>query len=468
MARPTVDLSGSIVGETKRKKTVFMKKTGVVFVLAISFLPLYWFIPLFSEHPGTAIFSLYLGSLSLILMGLAQFMATRFSWLEWVFGGLDRIYVLHKWIGITALGALLLHDTIDADIDGIAPETFLTDVAETMGELSLYGILILLIITIATFIPYHLWRWTHKFMGAFFALSVFHFVFIIKPFHAVDPVGLYILFFCVLGIFGYLYTLFPQEWLGAGHRYTVTGFDHSNDTTHLSLSPQGQSAVNHRAGQFAFLTVNQKGLEEAHPYTISSGPRDDKSLDFTIKSLGDFTHSLGRASDLLNTEVRVKGPYGLFTRPRGTKTCVWIAGGIGITPFKAWADSLKPDDAPNHLFYCVKTQQDAVFIAELEKLSNDLTHFHLHVIESSTRPRLTAQDIVDTVGEPLDALQVYFCGPKPMRQTLSKDLRVRGLRPASFHFEEFEIRSGIGGRKIAMKIVDFIKLVLDRRQQNRA
>ena len=145
-----------------------MKKAGVVVVLAISFLPLYWFIPLFSEHPGTAIFSLYLGSLSLILMGLAQFMATRFSWLELVFGGLDRIYVLHKWIGITALGALLLHDTIDADIDGIAPETFLTDVAETMGELSLYGILILLIITIATFIPYHLWRWTHKFMGAFF------------------------------------------------------------------------------------------------------------------------------------------------------------------------------------------------------------------------------------------------------------------------------------------------------------
>lgn len=444
-----------------------MKKAGVVVVLAISFLPLYWFIPLFSEHPGTAIFSLYLGSLSLILMGLAQFMATRFSWLELVFGGLDRIYVLHKWIGITALGALLLHDTIDADIDGIAPETFLTDVAETMGELSLYGILILLIITIATFIPYHLWRWTHKFMGAFFALSVFHFVFIIKPFHAVDPLGLYILFFCALGIFGYLYTLFPQEWLGAGHRYTVTGFDHSNDTTHLSLSPQGKSAVKHRAGQFAFLTVNQKGLEEAHPYTISSGPREDKSLDFTIKSLGDFTHSLGRADNLLNTEVRVKGPFGLFTRPRGAKTCVWIAGGIGITPFKAWADSLKPDDAPSHLFYCVKTREDAVFIAELEKLSNDLTNFHLHVIESSIRPRLTAQDIVEKVGEPLDTLQVYFCGPKPMRQTLSKDLKARGLRPASFHFEEFEIRSGIGGRKIAMKILDVIKLVLDKRQQNK-
>ena len=72
------------------------------------------------------------------------------------------------------------------------------------------------------------------------------------------------------------------------------------------------------------------------------------------------------------------------------------------------------------------------------------------------------------MGEPLDALQVYFCGPKTMRQTLSKELKVRGLRPASFHFEEFEIRSGIGGRKIATKILNLVRLFLDKRQQKQA
>ena len=445
-----------------------MKKTGVVLVLAVSWLPLLWFIPLLSEHPGTAIFSLYLGSLALILMGLAQFMATRFKWLEAVFGGLDRIYVLHKWIGITALVALLLHDTIDADIDNIAPETFLTDVAETLGELSLYGILILLVITVATFIPYHLWRWTHRFMGAFFALSTFHYVFIIKPFDTTEPMGLYVLFFCCLGIFGYLYTLLPKQWFGLGCRYVISDVKQLGDNTILTLSPQGKHRITHRAGQFAFMSIDRAGLNEPHPYTISSGPREDQSIEFTIKSLGDFTHALKlsqRGESLQGTAVHVKGPYGLFERPRTGESSVWIAGGIGITPFKAWADAPEPGDSQSHLFYCIGRRDQAVHLADLEKLAAGLSNFHLHIIDSKKQSRLSAQQIIDTVGEPASALKVYFCGPKPMRGALGSGLKERGLLPGNFHFEEFEIRSGIGARKIAMKALNLYQRFMDKRRQ---
>lgn len=445
-----------------------MKKTGVILVLAISLLPLYWFVQLLPQHPNTAIFSLYLGSLSLILMGLAQFMATRFKWLQTIFGGLDRIYVLHKWIGITALGALLLHDTIDADIDGIAPETFLTDLAETLGELSLYGILILLIITIATFIPYHLWRWTHRFMGAFFALSVFHFVFIIKPFGTTEPLGLYVLFFCCMGIFGYLYSLLPKQWFGLGYRYVISGVKQSGDNTILTLTPSGKRRLAHRAGQFAFLSIERAGLEEPHPYTISSGPREDQSLEFTIKSLGDFTHALKHSQkkeSLESTVVHVKGPYGLFERSRSGKTSVWIAGGIGITPFKAWADTLKSGDSDSHLFYCINQRDQAAHLAELEELATKHSCFHLHIIESSSQSRLSAQQIIDTVGEPATDFKAFFCGPKSMRRALESGLMEHGLRSSNFHFEEFEIRSGIGGRKMAMRALTLYQRFLANRRQ---
>ncbi len=453
-----------------------MKKTGVLAVVVICLIPLLWFLPLLPEHPNTALFSLYLGTLSLILMGLAQFMATRFSWLQSIFGGLDRIYVLHKWIGITALGALLLHDTIDADIDGIAPETFLTDIAETFGELSLYGILILVIITIATFIPYHLWRWTHRFMGAFFALSTFHYLFIIKPFGNFEPLGLYTLFFCCIGLFGYLYTLLPRQLAGAGFRYRISQVDLIGDNSVLTLTPDSSSTgktkgLKHRAGQFAFLSIRRDGLEEAHPYTISAAPRDDQSLEFTIKSLGDFTHALQRSQQtgsLVNTEVFVKGPYGLFEKPRGKKTSVWVAGGIGITPFKAWADTMTPEDATCHLFYCVSSADDAVHLPYLTSLATKLDGFHLHVIESRTQGRLTAQQILDTVGEPASALLAYFCGPKPMRRALADGLIKQGLPAGQFHFEEFEIRSGIGGRKLAMKALALFQRLMAKRRQSQA
>ena len=66
-----------------------------------------------------ALFSQYLGLAALILMAWGQILSTRIRGIETLFGGLDRVYVLHKWAGIVAMVAILLHDTIDADMDGL-------------------------------------------------------------------------------------------------------------------------------------------------------------------------------------------------------------------------------------------------------------------------------------------------------------------------------------------------------------
>ena len=48
--------------------------------------------------------------------------------------------------------AILLHDTVDAEMNGHGAETILRELAETLEELSFYGLLILVVVTIATFI----------------------------------------------------------------------------------------------------------------------------------------------------------------------------------------------------------------------------------------------------------------------------------------------------------------------------
>ena len=148
-------------------------------------------IALFSQHPGMS---------ALIAMATLQLIATRIGPPEWIFGGLDRACVLHKWLGIGALAAILPHDTIVAEMTGSGHETLLVETAETAGEIALSGFLVLVVITVATFIPYHLWRWTHRLMGVFFALGSFHFLFILKPVPASDPLGLYVAALCVPGI----------------------------------------------------------------------------------------------------------------------------------------------------------------------------------------------------------------------------------------------------------------------------
>jgi predicted ferric reductase len=203
--------------------------------------------------------SQYFGSAALIVMAISQLLATRFRVLEVIFGGLDRIYVLHKWLGISALAFILLHDTIDAEMDGLGAETLLVEVAETFGEISLYGILALVVITIATFVPYHLWRLTHRFIGGFYAASAFHFAFILKPFALTDPAGLYVLAFCVIGILSYLYTLLISGRLANAHDYVVDSVGRAGDALAVTLAPAGRG-MRQAPGQFAFVRFDAPAL----------------------------------------------------------------------------------------------------------------------------------------------------------------------------------------------------------------
>lgn len=424
-----------------------MKILGLALTAVALLVPLIWFIPMAAERDPTAVFSQYLGCFALIAMGITQLFATRFGWLETVFGGLDRIYVQHKWLGISALVAVVLHDLIDPEMRGLGRETALADLAESLGEFSYYGLLILVAITIITFIPYHLWRWTHKLMGGFFALSAFHFTFIMKPFAISDPQGLYVFGFCVLGIAAYIYTLVPERFRRRAKPYTISHVEKSGDAVAVTMLPD-KRGFSYRPGQFAFVSFNVPGLEEIHPFTISKAPDDSGSLRFTIKPLGRYTGQLANQLKV-GERAEVHGPYGHFGNSRGKAPRIWIAGGIGITPFAALSQDLakKPEDmnAPTHLFYCVKNRISAPHIDDLEALAKERSDFTLHLVESVNGNRLNAEQIQLSVGDILKNARVSFCGPASMRESLKRDLVSSGLSSRRFAYEEFEIRSGLFG-----------------------
>lgn len=417
-----------------------MKRSGLLLIAVSVAVPLYWFGGLWSKDP-LAIFSQYLGSIALVVMGISQLLATRGRWLEAVFGGLDRIYVLHKWLGISAMAMILVHDTVDAEIDGKGPETLLTDLGETLGEISLYGLLILVTISLVTFIPYHLWHWTHRFMGALFAFGAAHYLMIMKPFSVLDPLGLYIASFCLLGILCYVYTLIPIGSRAATHRYRVSETHADGGALVVELEPEARG-LRHQAGQFAFLRFHVDGAEEIHPFSISSAPRDDRSLRFTMKSLGDWTRAAPSRLEP-GTMVSVEGPFGHFLKRR-KEPQVWIAAGVGITPFVGAVESLQADGPPVDLYYCFRSRAKAPHLAEIERLAADNNVVQLHLAESGKDPRLNAVRIWRDIGDDLTRRHVSFCGPTSMAKSLRDDLGKHGVSPRRFHSEAFEIRSGIG------------------------
>ncbi len=419
-----------------------MKKLGLIVVTAALVAPFIWWSSIAQGRDGIALFSQYLGLGALIAMASSHLIATRWPGIETLFGPLDQSYRLHKWLGIGAMIAILLHDTIDAEMRGLGNETALVELAETLGEISLYGLLILVVITIATFIPYHLWKWTHRFIGIFFLFGAFHYLFILKPFKNGDPLGIYMLLVCGIGTLAYIWTSAPRH-LRPSKAYEISSVTPLANAVTVELTAKGRP-LRHRAGQFAFFRFSGAGFNEPHPFTISRAPNDAGELRVTIAPLGDLT---SRVAQSLTTgqAVQVDGPYGHFGRAKGPQ--VWIGAGVGITPFVSLAQSLTADAAPVTLIYCARDRESAAHLQELETLAASNPKFELIFWSSQERERLSATGLAAEITD-LSHRKVLFCGPVQMRRELAKTLPKQGVSQKDFHYEEFEIRTGIGLRRL--------------------
>ena len=419
-----------------------LKPLGLALTGATLLLPIVWLPAIAVGRDGVALFSQYLGMTALIAMALSQLIATRWPGIEAIFGSLDQSYRLHKWLGLWALVASFLHDTIDADMRGLGRETALTEAAETAGEISLYGLLIFVALTVATFVPYHLWKWTHRFIGVFFVLSAFHYLFILKPFSNADPLGLYVGGVCLVGIIAYVYTSAPR-WMRPARAYEIAQIDREGDALAITLAPKGRP-LRHQAGQFAFLSFPSIGMAEPHPFTLSAAPAQDGTLRMSVAPLGDYTiRLLSRLK--VGAEARVEGPFGHFTKARGPQ--VWIAGGIGITPFTAMAGALAPEDGPVTLIYSVREAAQAAHLEELRRMAEEKNNFTLILRETGREGRLDT-DAVAAIAGGLEGKTVFYCGPSALRDVLAKGLRAHGVPARRFRYELFEIRTGIGLKKL--------------------
>ncbi len=66
-------------------------------------------------------------------------------------------------------------------------------------------------------------------------------------------------------------------------------------------------------------------------------------------------------------------------------------------------------------------------------------NIRLHLFNAKEKGFLSVAEITKYIktDEPID---VYFCGPKPMRESLKKQFAKSNLRVVSFHYEQFQFK----------------------------
>lgn len=402
--------------------------------------------------------ALYLsGLLSMALMSLAMFLSTRPAWLETPLGGMDRVYRTHKWAGILGVSFAVGHwlveevvgDILKAMIgrEGRLPKEKFTgflevmrDLAKDMGEWAFYLVLAMLVLTLWKRFPYKTWRVVHQAMPVLYLMLVLHAAMLAPTDYWTQPVGILIALLGTAGIYGALYSLVGR--IGRAHHAsgTVTSIERSAPDV-LAVSCQlDNSWRGHRPGQFAFITFDDK--EGAHPFTIASADRGDRSISFQIKALGDYTRTLGMRLEV-GQAVKVEGPYGRFDMAKQDSSAqqIWIAGGIGVTPFLAWLDSLQqmPSQISADLHYCTRDRTNDPFVARLETSCAALPGIRLHIHGAQQGETLSAADVA-TAQTGSRRSEIWFCGPQGLAEKLKLELGRIGQGRFSFHQEAFEMR----------------------------
>jgi predicted ferric reductase len=444
-----------------------MKRIKVSFLAILLLLTALWLVAdTLAPEPFTyfsfrAVFMQFSGVIGIGLMSVAMLLALRPKWLEPHLDGLDKMYRLHKWLGIAALVVAIIHwwwgqgtkwmvgwGWLEKPVRGpVAEETRAVieswlrsqrGFAESVGEWAFYAAAVLIALALVKRFPYHWFVKTHKWIAVAYLALVYHSVVLTKVEYWIQPVGWLLAALLLSGSVAAMLTLTGR--IGAGRKVpgTIAGLiDYPALRVLETAVVLGDGWRGHAAGQFAFVTSDKN--EGAHPYTIASAWNpDDHRLVFITKALGDHTGRL-RESLKVGMPVMVEGPYGCFDFEDAQPHQIWVGAGIGITPFVARLKqcAATPNAKTIDLFHPT-AEFDQTAIDHLTK-DAAAAGVRLHLLVDGKDGRLNGERIRAAVPEWRSA-SIWFCGPPGFGQSLREDFLAHGLPRERFHQELFQMR----------------------------
>jgi len=406
-------------------------------------------------------FGQMLGLVGMAMFALNFVLSARLKFLESIFGGMNKIYTAHHILGGLSFVLLLLHPLFliakyltggAVALRGVAM-SFLLDsgciahfslfepaCSTTMGVVSLTLMILFLVLTFFVKLPYHIWKFTHQFLGFAFFFGALHVLTIPSDVTTINILKYYMFFLIVLGFASILYRTVLGFFLVPRREFLVEEVRQVNSSIiEITMTPKEGKCINYIPGQFVFVSFpDSEGLEEVHPFSLSSAPGTNK-ICVGVKALGDYTKHL--CCDLkAGVRAIVEGPFGRTSYafyPK--KEQIWIAGGIGITPFLGMARSLKPEDGYKiDLYYSVVDRSEAAFIEDLETVAFANPNFRLVPWYTKEKSFLNAEAIVNESNGVLGK-EIFLCGPPGMMKAMKAQFGKWKVPVANIHSEEFSM-----------------------------
>ncbi len=210
---------------------------------------------------------------------------------------------------------------------------------------------------------------------------------------------------------------------------------------------------NFKAGQFFTVILpnppynDEKGNRRT--FSIASAPQETARLQMTTRLTGSALKR-GLAEIPLGAPVELLGPSGSFTlHAEPAIPAVFIAGGIGITPFRSMILDAAARSLPHPitLIYSNRHLEGAAFHDELQQLASTSKNFKYvpTLTQADKSPHswngerryVNAEFLRDHAGD-LGKPIFYLAGPPGLVAGVSKTVTAAGVNPERVLAEEFE------------------------------
>jgi predicted ferric reductase len=376
-------------------------------------------------------------------------LGARLRPIEVLFGGLERMYKAHRLNGQIAFVLLLGHVVLilasratistSTALDLLRPSAGWTVFA---GVLAFAGMTTAIVLTLFVRLGHELFVYVQRSFGFVFLGATYHVFTTEGALDGSRTLNLYMASLATVGIAAFAYRSVLGNLLVRRRKYRVAAVNRLGESvTEVAMEPRA-APLAYAPGQFLFVNFREPFSaqfppflrNQFHPFSITSAPAEPR-LRITVKAVGDYTRALRSLEP--DVEAVVEGPYGAFSsRDLPSDRQIWIAGGIGVTPFLSMARSLSGDGPAVDFYYCVEHEPEAHFLDEIRAIARERKDFRVVVVPRDTDGFLTAERLAAEIPD-LGSADVLICGPPAMIVGLRSQLRDRGVPAGRIHAEEF-------------------------------
>ena len=198
------------------------------------------------------------------------------------------------------------------------------------------------------------------------------------------------------------------------------------------MAADGSPLPEFSGGAHTVVTMRDGDRVRRNPYSLMGSPCDGSSYEISVLRTADsrggshFMHDKVK----VGSELMISQPMNLFPVDRRGRRHLFIAGGIGITPFIAMMTQLTLEDGAFELHYANRTETRGAYVRALKAAYGHRVHTYFY----DQGQALPLARLLD--GQPLGT-HLYVCGPSAMIDWVLASARKAGWPGENVHSERF-------------------------------